>query len=71
LEYMDRKKRKNRMTDIDINNVKNESDEIKNMIVSEYIKHCSDQQLREVVSDMAAHVHMLEKQLSRNYEYSN
>jgi Tfp pilus assembly protein PilO len=68
---MDRKKRKNRMTDIDINNVKNESDEIKNMIVSEYIKHCSDQQLREVISDMAAHVHMLEKQLSRNYEYSN
>ncbi|MFZ0346516.1 MAG: hypothetical protein WAM27_10725 [Nitrososphaeraceae archaeon] len=59
------------MTHIDINNVKNESDELKNKIVTEFIKNCDDKQLREVISNMAAHVNMLEKQLSRNYEYSN
>jgi hypothetical protein len=59
------------MTDIDINNVTNATDDLKNKIVSEWIKTCDDKQLREVICDVAIHVNMLEKQLSRNYEYSN
>jgi hypothetical protein len=61
------------MTDIDINNGKNESDEVKNKIVTEFIKHCDDKHLREIIIDMATHVNMLGKQLenSRNYESGN
>jgi hypothetical protein len=49
------------MTDIDINNVTNATDDLKNKIVSEWIKTCDDKQLREVICDVAIHVNMLEK----------